>query len=75
MTQGALAPCYSVAPLLAEPTQSHHAGLRLCLVRFFFFKKNPALRPLLVIKFDNLKALCDILDCTPNDLFDEYHKQ
>ena len=24
------------------------------------------------IKFDNLKALCDILDCTPNDLFDEY---
>lgn len=27
------------------------------------------------IKFDNLKALCYILDCTPNDLFDEYHKQ
>ena len=24
------------------------------------------------IKFDNLKALCDILDRTPNDLFDEY---
>lgn len=24
------------------------------------------------IKFDNLKALCDILECTPNDLFDEY---
>ncbi len=27
------------------------------------------------IKSGNLKALCDILDCTPNDLFDEYHKQ
>ena len=24
------------------------------------------------IKFDNIKALCDILECTPNDLFDEY---
>ena len=23
------------------------------------------------IKFDNLKALCDILECTPNDLFKE----
>lgn len=26
------------------------------------------------IKFDNLKALCDILECTPNDLFEEYYK-
>ena len=26
------------------------------------------------IKFDNLEALCDILECTPNDLFEEYHK-
>ena len=26
------------------------------------------------IKFDNLKALCDILNCTPNDLFEDYHK-
>ncbi len=25
------------------------------------------------IKFENLKSLCDILNCTPNDLFDEYH--
>ncbi len=25
------------------------------------------------IKFSNLKALCDILECTPNDLFEEYH--
>ena len=25
------------------------------------------------IKFENLKALCDILECTPNDLFDEYY--
>ena len=25
------------------------------------------------IKFENLQALCDILECTPNDLFDEYH--
>ena len=25
------------------------------------------------IKFENLKALCDILNCTPNDLFEEYH--
>ncbi len=24
------------------------------------------------IKFENLKALCDILGCTPNDLFEEY---
>ena len=24
------------------------------------------------IKFDNLKAICDILECTPNDLFEEY---
>ena len=24
------------------------------------------------IKFENLKALCDILECTPNDLFYEY---
>ncbi len=27
------------------------------------------------IKFDNLKAICDILECTPNDLFDEYYKK
>ena len=26
------------------------------------------------IKFENLQALCDILGCTPNDLFVEYHK-
>ncbi len=25
------------------------------------------------IKFENLKMLCDILECTPNDLFEEYH--
>lgn len=24
------------------------------------------------IKFENLQALCDILDCTPNDLFIDY---
>ena len=27
------------------------------------------------IKFDNIKALCDILECTPNDLFDEYYQK
>ena len=27
------------------------------------------------IKFDNLKAICEILECTPNDLFVEYHKK
>ena len=27
------------------------------------------------IKFENLKALCDILECTPNDLFSEYYNQ
>ena len=27
------------------------------------------------IKFVTLKALCDILDCTPNDLFEEYYQQ
>lgn len=26
------------------------------------------------IKFENLQALCQILDCTPNDLFEEYHQ-
>ena len=26
------------------------------------------------IKFENLAALCEILECTPNDLFEEYHK-
>lgn len=26
------------------------------------------------IKFDNLQALCDILECTPNELFEDYHK-
>lgn len=26
------------------------------------------------IKFKNLKALCDILECTPNDLFEEYYQ-
>lgn len=25
------------------------------------------------IKFENLQALCDILKCTPNDLFEDYH--
>ena len=24
------------------------------------------------IKFSTLQALCDILECTPNDLFEEY---
>lgn len=27
------------------------------------------------IKFATLQALCDILECTPNDLFEEYHSQ
>ena len=27
------------------------------------------------IKFENLKSLCDILECMPNDLFTEYHKK
>ena len=27
------------------------------------------------IKFENLKAICDILECTPNDLFEEYCKK
>ena len=27
------------------------------------------------IKFENLKALCDILECTPNDLFLEYYSK
>ncbi|MDE6373629.1 MAG: helix-turn-helix transcriptional regulator [Clostridia bacterium] len=27
------------------------------------------------IKFDNLKALCEILECTPNDLFVEYYEE
>lgn len=26
------------------------------------------------IKFNNLKAICEILECTPNDLFDDYCK-
>ena len=26
------------------------------------------------IKFENLKTICDILECTPNDLFEEYYK-
>ncbi len=25
------------------------------------------------IKFENLQALCEILETTPNDLFEEYH--
>ncbi len=25
------------------------------------------------IKFQTLQALCDILECTPNDLFEKYH--
>ena len=27
------------------------------------------------IKFDTLKNLCEILECTPNDLFDDFYKQ
>ncbi|MCQ2564497.1 MAG: helix-turn-helix transcriptional regulator [Clostridia bacterium] len=27
------------------------------------------------IKFENLKNICEILNCTPNDLFVEYHKK
>ena len=27
------------------------------------------------IKFENLEALCDILECTPNDLFCEYYRE
>ena len=27
------------------------------------------------IKFENLQALCDILECTPNDLFEEYYNK
>ena len=27
------------------------------------------------IKFENLRALCDILECTPNDLFEEYYEK
>ena len=27
------------------------------------------------IKFENLKAICDILECTPNELFEEYYNK
>ena len=27
------------------------------------------------IKSENSKALCDILECTPNDLFSEFHNK
>lgn len=27
------------------------------------------------IKFKNLQNICEILNCTPNDLFDEYHNR
>lgn len=27
------------------------------------------------IKFENLQALCDILECTPNELFEEYYNK
>ena len=27
------------------------------------------------IKFENLQTLCDILECTPNDLFEEYYNK
>ena len=27
------------------------------------------------IKFENLKSLCEILECTPNELFDEFYKK
>ena len=27
------------------------------------------------IKFDNLKNLCEILECTPNDLFEDYYNK
>ncbi|MBR2376127.1 MAG: helix-turn-helix transcriptional regulator [Clostridia bacterium] len=27
------------------------------------------------IKFENLQAICDILECTPNDLFEEYYQK
>ncbi len=27
------------------------------------------------IKFENLKTLCEILNCTPNDLFVDYHNK
>lgn len=26
------------------------------------------------IKYEVLQSLCDILECTPNDLFDEYYQ-
>lgn len=27
----------------------------------------------IAIKFENLYSLCQILECTPNDLFEEFH--
>lgn len=27
------------------------------------------------IKFENLKSLCDILECAPNELFEEYYSK
>ncbi len=27
------------------------------------------------IKFENLKMLCEILECTPNDLFEDYYEK
>lgn len=27
------------------------------------------------IKFSNLELLCNILECTPNDLFENYHNK
>lgn len=27
------------------------------------------------IKFENLQSLCDILECTPNDLFEEFYQK
>ena len=27
------------------------------------------------IKFENMQSLCDILECSPNDLFEEYYQK
>lgn len=27
------------------------------------------------IKFSNLESLCNILECTPNDLFEDFHNK
>lgn len=51
-----------------------HTGLHIQLGLSYQNFNRPVNNQTSAIKYENMEALCNILECTPNDLFYEYYR-